>query len=884
MYRFGVRARLNLAMGVVAGILAIVAVDALYNIRQLVSTSDDVARTQETRAALQALLADVTSAESGQRGYIITGDSSFLANLEEDRARVWQGLRDLRSLVAEHAEQTARLDSLEPALTRRFEILDRNAALRSQRGLEAAAAAIRSHADRVLSDSIRSLVERMDQSEVEELAPGLARARAGASRAIAVTMVGLIAAIISYLGLSAFVRRAIERQRAAEAAHLAATRHYESVVGVLAEGIVIQDASGKVVDCNPAAELILGLPRATILRLADADFDWNGVRENGEPFPKEEHPALLTLRTGLPARNVIMGVQRHRLGRRWLLINSTPLRDPVTNRLTGVVSSFSDITRRREAEERLRDVLDNAAEMIVTTDGEGTILYANTAFCEVMGYPDQADVLGRSIVTMVAPPYRDVARADFERLRRGETVGGECGLVSRDGRQVVVSRNANGRLENGKLLTVRMFLRDITAQKEVERRLEMQYAVSRIIAESATIERGGPRLLEAIAVALDWHVAGMWLHDEERDAMRMVAHWSRDPNTAGPFISKSLEMSFSRRVGLVGRVWASGEPEWLDRIVMADSAPRASEALAAGLHAAFAFPLAADGQTIGVIEVLTTEPRPPNPALLALMTSTGRQIGQFVARVRAQAEAVRAREAAEQASRAKSEFLANISHELRTPLNSVIGFASVLLRNRAGNLTPQDLQFLERIHDNGRHLLGLINGILDLAKVESGKLELELCEVHLDQLVAETLGQLQGQVRDRPVELRSEVPAGLEPIRADSQKLKQVLINLVGNALKFTEQGSVTLRVAADPVSRRPVRIDVVDTGIGIPKERQQAVFEAFQQADNTTSRKYGGTGLGLAITRSLLHLMGYHITLESEVGKGSVFSVHLAPPEQNAA
>jgi len=240
-----------------------------------------------------------------------------------------------------------------------------------------------------------------------------------------------------------------------------------------------------------------------------------------------------------------------------------------------------------------------------------------------------------------------------------------------------------------------------------------------------------------------------------------------------------------------------------------------------------------------------------------------------------------AKEAAEQANKAKSEFLANMSHELRTPLNSVIGFANVLLKNKAGNLRPEDINFLERIQVNGKHLLGLINEILDLSKIEAGRTELELTPVALDVLVRETVAQLEGQYRDKEVKLMTELPDSVATIQVDESKLKQILINLVGNAFKFTHKGTVTIRVIAEKETGQPVRIDVADTGIGIPKDRQQAVFEAFQQADASTTRTYGGTGLGLTISRALCQLMGYRMNLKSEVGKGTTFSVCLLPESE---
>jgi two-component system sensor histidine kinase/response regulator len=273
---------------------------------------------------------------------------------------------------------------------------------------------------------------------------------------------------------------------------------------------------------------------------------------------------------------------------------------------------------------------------------------------------------------------------------------------------------------------------------------------------------------------------------------------------------------------------------------------------------------------------------------LALKNSQGEIIGicginkDFTAIKELENALTAARREAEEANRAKSQFLADMSHEIRTPLNSVIGFANVLLKNRSGNMTAADISFLERIAANGKHLLSLINNILDLAKVEAGKVELEITDVNLPKLVTEVAAQLEGQFQGRNVRLLTELPAGMTPIRADWTRLKQIIINLMANALKFTEHGSVTVVVVVDSKTQEPVRLDIIDTGIGIPEDKLEKVFQAFQQQDAATERKYGGTGLGLTITRSLCELMGYRIEVRSQVGVGSTFSV-LFEPMQSA-
>jgi signal transduction histidine kinase/CheY-like chemotaxis protein len=298
--------------------------------------------------------------------------------------------------------------------------------------------------------------------------------------------------------------------------------------------------------------------------------------------------------------------------------------------------------------------------------------------------------------------------------------------------------------------------------------------------------------------------------------------------------------------------------------------------LQAGYRALLIVPLLGPEGLIGVLVVRRKEPGEFPGHTVDLLQTFAAQSVLAIQNANLFAEVEEKGRELEMASRHKSQFLANMSHELRTPLNAIIGLTEMMVTNAARFGTEKAAEPLRRVHRAGTHLLGLINQVLDLSKIEAGKLELSPESVTLAPLVDEVIGTARQLAEQNKNRLVVDCEENLAPITADPMRLRQILLNLLSNACKFTKQGQVTLRVRKMVDGRSWIDLSVSDTGIGMTPEQQAKLFEEFTQADSSTARKYGGTGLGLAITRKLARMMGGDVTVTSEMGKGSTFTVRL--------
>jgi signal transduction histidine kinase len=301
-----------------------------------------------------------------------------------------------------------------------------------------------------------------------------------------------------------------------------------------------------------------------------------------------------------------------------------------------------------------------------------------------------------------------------------------------------------------------------------------------------------------------------------------------------------------------------------------------------GYRTVLGVPMLREGIPTGVLTLTRSEVRPFTEKQIELVSTFADQAALAIENVRLFDEIQDKNRQLQMASENKSQFVSSMSHELRTPLNAIIGLTEMMVKNAARFGTEKAQEPLQRVNRAGTHLLGLINQVLDLSKIEAGKLELNPQTVQLAPLIKEvigTAGQLAEQNKNRLV---VDAQDNLGALTVDPMRLRQILLNLLSNACKFTKAGEVKLTARKVSNGSSFVEFAVSDTGIGMTAEQQAKLFAEFSQADATTAQRFGGTGLGLAITRKLARMMGGDVTVTSEPGKGSVFTVRLPSGEHN--
>jgi PAS domain S-box-containing protein len=659
-------------------------------------------------------------------------------------------------------------------------------------------------------------LQRRDGSLVEVEASGVAIGQGESLRAV-------------------IVARPLAQRKQIESALDTTRQRLRSVFDALAEGIVVQDTTGGILECNPAACRILGLDADQLVGRTSIDPRWRAVHEDGSDYPGESHPAMRTLHTGQASRGDIMGVHKPDGTLTWISINSEPLLD-ARQAVAGVVTSFSDITERR-ARERELDAERRLNRHIIETSPFGICIYDEDGSC-VAANPAMARDIGASLPQVLAQNYHridswkgtglyDVA----QRALHSDvplTMGGL--VVTSFGKQAWLELTCRA-LDLGGRRGLMLVSRDLTDAKRAEQALEQSEIRYRSLVQQASdgifIAAGDGRYTEV-------NDAGCRMLGYTRDeilAMRMD-----DIVDAGELQTRPVQYERLR----------SGEP------LLAERRMRRKDGSV--MLAEISGRMLPDGQFLGLV----------------------RDIGQR----KATEEALRAKEVAERSNRAKSEFVSRMSHELRTPLNAVLGFSELLRIDSQHPLDAAQSAKVEHIRNAGHHLLTLIDDLLDLSRIEAGAMKLQLEDLDLHDVVRDALDDLRADAERGGVHLMLELPSSALPrVRGDRTRLRQVAVNLLSNAIKYNRPGgTATVRLA--PFDEG-VRLSVIDDGPGMTPGQLRDLFQPFNRLGRETTG-VAGTGIGLVITRSLVELMDGRLSVRSEAGHGSEFMVDLlvARPE----
>jgi len=546
------------------------------------------------------------------------------------------------------------------------------------------------------------------------------------------------------------------------------------------------------------------------------------------------------------------------------------------SRQIGRLFTKRELAEIRFGQERmlLYSIINAVTDPILLTDTEGKLIIANTHAEKLFAAPEDASEGWRRAVALnnmlfsAALSTSAVTQTDLSRreLLLVDPLEGSDLLFE------LLSSRAKDERQGTFVVSI---LRNITDLARAREEIEESYRTLRMAQAEVRDER------HRLDLIIDSVADPILVTDPEGDIVLMNEPGERlfnVPATAGEGAQRSVRANGANLTSFVSNVLTrTGEQRYRGDIQLEDPAT----SLALPVEALAGTILSEQGELVWVVTILHDQTEAfEKGKLYELLKQAAaeleRKVQEATAELAQQNELLRRQHIElEQASALKSQFLANISHEFRTPLNAILGYTHMLLQGVSGAVSDPQRKSLTRIDSNSRHLLALINDILDITRIEAGKMPLNVSTFKVSDLVHEVMSELEPIIRRSNLAVNARIKATLPPLKTDRQKVKQVMLNLLSNALKFTTTGSVTIGAVFE-AKNQTLAISVRDTGVGIPEESRNKIFEDFRQLDNSPARGYGGTGLGLSICRRLSQMLGGSIELESEVGRGSIFTLRL--------
>ncbi len=532
-----------------------------------------------------------------------------------------------------------------------------------------------------------------------------------------------------------------------------------------------------------------------------------------------------------------------------------------------------------ELEALNRAILSSALDCVIIMDAQGRIIEFNPAAEQTFGYT-RAHAVGQELAELIIPPELR------ERHRRGLAqylATGEGPVIDR--RIEIAAMRANGteilvelaitafRLDDIPVFTA--YLRDITERVRTERRRAAQYSIVSLLAGSWSLAEAGEQILRAIAGSGNWTFGSIWLCEKAGQTLHCARSWHTGDEQLKFFDQITRQTRFKKSVGLPGRVLESKKPTWIRDVTLDKNFPRAEVAAASGLRGAFAFPLFANDEVNGVVELFEPSVVQPDDDFLQMVDSLGIQIGLFIHRHEMEKELQEEKDNAEAANASKDRFLATLSHELRTPLTPVLIWAGGMIKQP--DLPADLLEGLEMVCRNVELEARLIDDLLDLTRIARGKLQLDLRTADAHDLMRHAMDIVRTDISARQINVLIGLDAPQHRVVVDAARLQQAFWNLLRNAYKFTDDhGTVSIR-SSNPMPGK-LRIVIADSGVGIEQEHLETIFKAFEQV----GARRGGLGLGLAISKAVVEMHGGKIYAKSEgLGKGAQFVIELPLAEE---